>query len=115
MDFDADKVVAAAKSVDGLQDFGDDSYREPLERLIRVLARPDILVGLLVATGFGLFSLLQFPYAVDNSALYWIAQASADPGSAGQGNEGAIGYLAWLSGPCLLAWPGIAPATNNIR
>ena len=31
---DADTLVAAARAVDGLQDFGDDSYREPLERLL---------------------------------------------------------------------------------
>jgi len=32
--FDPDVVVAAARQVDGLQDFGDDSYREPLEKLL---------------------------------------------------------------------------------
>jgi hypothetical protein len=32
--FDVDAVVAAARAVDGLSDFGDDSYREPLERLL---------------------------------------------------------------------------------
>ena len=31
---DADALVAAARAVDGLEDFGDDSYREPLERLL---------------------------------------------------------------------------------
>ncbi len=34
MDWQADTLVAEAKAVDGLQDFGDDSYREPLERLL---------------------------------------------------------------------------------
>ncbi len=33
-DFDPDAVVAAARAVDGLEDFGDDGYREPLERLL---------------------------------------------------------------------------------
>jgi hypothetical protein len=33
-DFDVDDVVAAARAADGLADFGDDSYREPLERLL---------------------------------------------------------------------------------
>ncbi len=32
--FEPDAVVAAARAVDGLSDFGDDSYREPLERLL---------------------------------------------------------------------------------
>mgnify|MGYP001827987077 CR=1 FL=1 len=32
--FDADAVVADAQAVDGLKDFGDDSYREPLEKLL---------------------------------------------------------------------------------
>ena len=32
--FDADALVAAAKAVDGLEDFGNDSYREPLEKLL---------------------------------------------------------------------------------
>ena len=32
--FDADSVVADAQAVDGLQDFGDNSYREPLEKLL---------------------------------------------------------------------------------
>jgi hypothetical protein len=32
--FDADTVVADARAVDGLTDFGDDSYREPLTRLL---------------------------------------------------------------------------------
>ena len=32
--FDADAVVADAQAVDGLDDFGDDSYREPLEKLL---------------------------------------------------------------------------------
>jgi hypothetical protein len=36
--FDPDRVVAAASAVDGLNDFGDDSYREPLERLLWSLA-----------------------------------------------------------------------------
>ena len=31
--FDPDELVAAACAIDGLQDFGDDSYREPLEQL----------------------------------------------------------------------------------
>ena len=33
-DFDPDAVVAAARAVDGLRDFGDDSYRQPLELLL---------------------------------------------------------------------------------
>lgn len=33
-DFDPDAVVAAARAVDGLRDFGDDSYRQPLEILL---------------------------------------------------------------------------------
>lgn len=33
-EFDPDAMVAAARAVDGLADFGDDSYREPLERLL---------------------------------------------------------------------------------
>ncbi len=33
-DFDPDAVVAAARAVDGLRDFGDDSYRQPLEKLL---------------------------------------------------------------------------------
>jgi len=33
-EFDVDGVVASARAVDGLADFGDDSYREPLERLL---------------------------------------------------------------------------------
>ena len=32
--FDADAVVADAQAVDGLKDFGDDRYREPLEKLL---------------------------------------------------------------------------------
>jgi hypothetical protein len=32
--FDPDAVVAEARSVDGLDDFGDDSYREPLQRML---------------------------------------------------------------------------------
>lgn len=32
--FDIDRVVADARNVDGLSDFGDDSYREPLEKLL---------------------------------------------------------------------------------
>ena len=32
--FDIDRVVADARDVDGLSDFGDDSYREPLEKLL---------------------------------------------------------------------------------
>lgn len=32
--FDADVLVAAARAVDGLEDLGDESYREPLERLL---------------------------------------------------------------------------------
>ena len=32
--FDPDSVVAEARAVDGLVDFGDDSYREPLEKLL---------------------------------------------------------------------------------
>ena len=32
--FDPDSVVAEARAVDGLEDFGDDSYREPLEKLL---------------------------------------------------------------------------------
>ena len=32
--FDPDAVVAAARAADGLRDFGDDSYREPLEKLL---------------------------------------------------------------------------------
>jgi hypothetical protein len=34
LDFSPDAVVAAARAVDGLSDFGDDSYREPLEKLL---------------------------------------------------------------------------------
>lgn len=34
LQFDADVLVAAARAVDGLEDFGDHSYREPLERLL---------------------------------------------------------------------------------
>ena len=34
LDFDIDAVVAAARDVDGLRDFGDDSYRQPLEKLL---------------------------------------------------------------------------------
>ncbi len=34
MDWQADTLVAEARAVDGLEDFGDDSYREPLERLL---------------------------------------------------------------------------------
>ncbi len=30
MNFNPDAVVAAARAVDGLTDFGDDSYRQPL-------------------------------------------------------------------------------------
>jgi len=37
--FDPAALVAAARAVDGLSDFGDDSYREPLARLARSLAR----------------------------------------------------------------------------
>ena len=32
--FDPDAVVAAARAADGLEDFGDDSYRQPLEQLL---------------------------------------------------------------------------------
>ena len=32
--FDPDDVVAAARAADGLEDFGDDSYRQPLEKLL---------------------------------------------------------------------------------
>ena len=32
--FDVDAIIDAAKSVDGLADFGDESHREPLERLL---------------------------------------------------------------------------------
>jgi hypothetical protein len=32
--FDPDAIVAAARAVDGLADFGDDSYRQPLEKLL---------------------------------------------------------------------------------
>jgi hypothetical protein len=32
--FDADRVTADAMAVDGLRDFGDDSHREPLEKLL---------------------------------------------------------------------------------
>ena len=32
--FDIDRVVADARGVDGLSDFGGDSYREPLEKLL---------------------------------------------------------------------------------
>ncbi|MEH6593349.1 MAG: sulfotransferase [Halioglobus sp.] len=32
--FDADELVATAMAVDGLDDFGDESYREPLEKLL---------------------------------------------------------------------------------
>jgi hypothetical protein len=31
--FDPDDLVAVARAIDGLEDFGDDSYREPLEQL----------------------------------------------------------------------------------
>ena len=34
VDFDPDAVVAAARAVDGLRDFGDDGYRQPLEKLL---------------------------------------------------------------------------------
>lgn len=34
IDYSIEGVVAAAYSVDGLKDFGDDSYREPLEKLL---------------------------------------------------------------------------------
>ncbi len=34
LSFDPDSVVADARAADGLADFGDDSYREPLERLL---------------------------------------------------------------------------------
>ena len=34
LDFSPDAVVSSARAVDGLTDFGDDSYREPLERLL---------------------------------------------------------------------------------
>jgi hypothetical protein len=37
-EFSPDRVVADAIKVDGLTDFGDDSYREPLERLLWSLA-----------------------------------------------------------------------------
>ena len=37
-EFSPDSVVADAINVDGLTDFGDDSYREPLERLLWSLA-----------------------------------------------------------------------------
>tara|TARA_R110002110_G_scaffold91264_2_gene237555 strand:- start:177225 stop:178394 length:1170 start_codon:yes stop_codon:yes gene_type:complete len=33
-DFDVDAVVSDAKKVDGLSDFGDEGYREPLEKLL---------------------------------------------------------------------------------
>lgn len=86
-------------------------WREPIEGLLRGLARPDIAIGVLVSVAIGAFSLLQFPYAVDNSALYWVARVAATPGAAGEGNEGAIGYLAWLCGAGVLAWPEISPST----
>ena len=34
LSFDPDRVVAAARAVDQLEDFGDDGYREPLEKLL---------------------------------------------------------------------------------
>ena len=34
MNWSADTLVAEARAVDGLDDFGDDSYREPLEQLL---------------------------------------------------------------------------------
>jgi len=41
--FDADAVVAAAQAVDGLNDFGDDSYRKPLEKLLWSLQHEALL------------------------------------------------------------------------
>jgi hypothetical protein len=41
--FDAAAVVAAAQAVDGLNDFGDDSYREPLEKLLWSLQHEALL------------------------------------------------------------------------
>ena len=59
VNFDVDQVVADARAVDGLSDFGDDSYREPLEKLawsleheaqpplqLSALAQPASAVGL---------------------------------------------------------------------
>lgn len=34
LDFSAGTIIAAARAVDGLSDFGDESYREPLEKLL---------------------------------------------------------------------------------
>ena len=45
--FDPDAVVASARAVDGLEDFGDDSYRQPLEQLLWSLEHE----GQLNATG----------------------------------------------------------------
>ncbi|MFT4822407.1 MAG: hypothetical protein ACJASY_003139 [Halioglobus sp.] len=36
--FNPESIIAAAKAVDGLEDFGDDSHREPLKRLLWSLA-----------------------------------------------------------------------------
>ncbi len=38
-DWNADALVAEARAIDGLDDFGSDAYREPLERLTASLAR----------------------------------------------------------------------------
>lgn len=83
----------------------------PLRNLWRIWRRWDIGTGILLAALVSAFAIVQFPYAMDNSALYWVSHATANPEANLKACEGALAYLGWLYWPSLLAWPDLAPAT----
>lgn len=77
----------------------------------RCLMRPGNLAGIGLALITGAYSIVQFPYSSDNSALYWLAETITDPDLRLSAGEHAPAYFAWIYWPAWLRWPDVAPST----
>lgn len=87
------------------------NFLRMLADLGRHVCKPLHLTGILLALSFAVFAIFQFPYASDNAALYWMADAIMQPGTSFAWAQGSPGYIAWLYWPAVLLAPTIPAAT----
>jgi len=101
--------IGATRGPGGIRALGMD-----LAGITRVLLRPVNLVGIVIATLFGLMAMIQFPYGLDNAALYWMAVATSDFHVTWQEAQGSPAYISWLFWPNVLTWPNLSAATFGV-
>ena len=82
-----------------------------LRQLIGLFWNRENLPGILIAVVFSIYAQIQFPFASDNAALYWLSRAVVAPhNSLFWATQGSPTYIAILYWPCLLLWPVAMPA-----